>query len=249
MKVAGKGVKAGKAAPKACFPAGTAVWTDEGLVPIEDIEAGEFVACADAESSDWSYCEVEERLEHRHDGELVSVTAAGHSVEATGNHPFWVVSGDDLEFRPVATDAGADALGGDEDGRWVEARAVEPGDRVLLADGREVAVELVSFSSGSLPVFNLHVAGRQTYAVGEAGVLVHNKANVSKPAKVLQSGGRTLKNRTLKDLGLGKEQGKRAIEGLKRDGLLRNDAHGKILSDGSVQIGDDVVGNLFDYVP
>jgi hypothetical protein len=185
-----------------CFVAGTQVWTDDGLAPIEEIEAGDFVACAQAGFAEWSSCEVQERLEHHHVGGLVCITADRQSVEATGNHPFWVVSGDGLEFRPVATDAGADAFAGDEDGRWVEARDVEVDDRVLLADGRQVRVESVSFSSGSLPVFNLRVAGHQTYAVGEAGVLVHNKANVYKPPRVLQSGGNTIKKSTAKALGL-----------------------------------------------
>jgi RHS repeat-associated protein len=239
--------------PRPCFVAGTEVWTDEGLVPIEAVEAGQLVACAETESGEWSYCEVEERLEHHHDGELVTITADGESVESTGNHPFWVVSGHGLEFRPVAADAdaGGDALDGSEDGRWVEALDVEPGDRVLLADGRQIGVESVTFSSGSLPVFNLRVAKHQTYAVGEAGVLVHNKANVYKPANVLQSGGNTIKKSTAKALGLEPRVARDAMHKMKPDILAEARDTGKIMSNGDYVHKEtgEVLGNIFDYVP
>jgi hypothetical protein len=69
--------------------------------------------------------------------------------------------------------------------------------------------------------------------------------------QTLQTGGRTLKDSTLKALGLTKDQGKSAIEALKEDFGWRNDIHGKIMSNGDLidpKTGN-VLGNLYDYVP
>ncbi len=71
----------------------------------------------------------------------------------------------------------------------------------------------------------------------------------AKGGKVLQTGGRVLKKSTLKALGLTKEEGKYAIESLKKANGLRSDFHGKILSNGD--IWDDLgnfIDNLFDYL-
>jgi hypothetical protein len=68
--------------------------------------------------------------------------------------------------------------------------------------------------------------------------------------KTLQTGGHTLNKSTLKALNLSKEQGKIAIEGLKKDLGLKPDFHGKILSNGDLVNPKDnqVLGNLFDYL-
>ena len=69
-------------------------------------------------------------------------------------------------------------------------------------------------------------------------------------SKTLQTGGHTLSNSTLKALGLTKEQGKIAIEGLKRAEKLPNNFHGKIMGNGDLvnPRSNDIVGNLFDYL-
>jgi len=70
--------------------------------------------------------------------------------------------------------------------------------------------------------------------------------------KTLQKGGHTLNKRTLKGLGLSKQQGKQAIEGLKKDiGAPPNFHETKILSNGDVINSNtgDYLGNLFDYLP
>jgi hypothetical protein len=68
--------------------------------------------------------------------------------------------------------------------------------------------------------------------------------------KTLQTGGHTLSNSTLKALGLTKEQGKIAIEALKRSEKLPNNFHGKIMGNGDLlnPHTNDIVGNLFDYL-
>ncbi len=164
--------------PKACFPAGTLVWTFEGQVAIEAIEPGQLVACANAIEETWSYCVVENRLEHHFEGQVVTLTVAEEVLQATANHPFWVTEGRNLETRPLAEDAGLDALRTEGQGRWVEAQHIELDDYLLLADGRRVSVERTGSFTTSIPVFNLQVGERRTYAVGKLGILVHNKAAV-----------------------------------------------------------------------
>ncbi len=66
----------------------------------------------------------------------------------------------------------------------------------------------------------------------------------------LQTGGHTLKNSTLKALGLTKQQGNRAIHNLKDDLLLPGNFHGKIMGNGNFvhpRTGK-VLGNLYDYL-
>jgi RHS repeat-associated protein len=68
--------------------------------------------------------------------------------------------------------------------------------------------------------------------------------------KVLQSGGHTIRNSTLKALDLTKEQCKRAIESLKDYVGRSNDFHGKIMGNGDYYdpITGEFLGNLYDYV-
>ncbi len=69
--------------------------------------------------------------------------------------------------------------------------------------------------------------------------------------KTLQTGGHTLNSRTLKALGLTEEQGKIAIEALKKDMGIPHNGHYKIMGDGSVvhpHTGENY-GTLFDYLP
>lgn len=69
-------------------------------------------------------------------------------------------------------------------------------------------------------------------------------------SKTLQTGGHTLNKNTLKALGINKQQGKIAIEGLKREIGLPADFHGKIMSNGDLvhPNSGQVLGNLFDYI-
>jgi hypothetical protein len=55
----------------------------------------------------------------------------------------------------------------------------------------------------------------------------------------------------VKELGLTKEQAKRAIEALKKDLRLPNNFHQKIMSNGDVVNSHtgEVIGNLYHYVP
>jgi hypothetical protein len=71
------------------------------------------------------------------------------------NHPFWVV----------------------DKKEWIEVKDLKVGDRVLLSDGKEVAISGIrSYNVDATKVYNFEVADNHTYFVGEDGVLVHNYA-------------------------------------------------------------------------
>lgn len=189
MGTAGQGVlkAADDVVVKTCFPAGTTVWTDDGHVPIENIEPGQRVACADPESTTWTFCNVEERLEYPFQGQLISVVVADEVLHATDTHPFWVAQGQELDRRPPAADAGPDAWIRSAEGRWVEAQDLEAGDVLLGATGERETVLAVGAVTASLPVFNLRVADLHTYAVGSHGLLVHNRSWGIRPPKKFTS--------------------------------------------------------------
>ena len=158
----------------------------------------------------------------------------------------------------------------EQDRDWIGLEDLKVGDRLLTSAGGSSVVEASPREVGTAQTFNFAVERTHNYFVsgdrdGAPGtaVLVHNTSpcelaraaveqgteTTAEVVKVLQSGGRTLKTATLRDLGLSKDQGKRAIEGLKYYMGLRNDTHGQILSDGSLRVDGEVVGNLYDHVP
>ncbi len=59
-------------------------------------------------------------------------------------------------------------------GRWVAARELSAGDRVLRSDGRWQELKDVQRSPGIQPVFNLEVEGLHNFLVGQSRLLVHN---------------------------------------------------------------------------
>jgi hypothetical protein len=75
-------------------------------------------------------------------------------------------------------------------------------------------------------------------------------ADINKANQVLQRGGQSLTDRTLKALELTKEQGRNAIHALKKDLGLGNDYHGVIKGNGDYFDPSNKVwkGNLFDYL-
>lgn len=144
-----------------CFVAGTLVYTAEGLRPIEEIRAG-----------DWVYARPEDnpgmppRLQKvvqtviTHPNQLFHVTYSNdlgveEVLSGTGEHPFYVVGQG-----------------------FIPARQLAAGDRFLLADGlhaevrsvcQEMAVEGAQFTT-----YNFEVEYDHTYHVGKLGVWVHN---------------------------------------------------------------------------
>ena len=61
-------------------------------------------------------------------------------------------------------------------GRWVEACDLKLGDYTLFRSGEVVLIEAITVAYAHTKVYNFEVEDFHTYAVGEGGALVHNKA-------------------------------------------------------------------------
>jgi hypothetical protein len=103
----------------------------------------------------------EVRVQKPLDGSLTSLVDET-ILETTWNHPFWVV----------------------DKKAWVEVKDLKLGNRVILSDGKEVAISgIKSYNVEVTKVYNFEVADNHTYFVGEDGVLVHNYvASAGNPA-------------------------------------------------------------------
>lgn len=159
-----------------CFVAGTLIPTENGFVEIQNVKVGDLVWSYSIQAQEWQLRPVEATPVRDYAGDVITISVDGAIIEATGNHPFWVVSGTDLSNRPIAQDLPVAERGATTFGRWVEARSLEVGDELLLLDGGTANVDSLSTRQDHLLVYNLHVTGNHTYAVSQAGVLVHNKA-------------------------------------------------------------------------
>jgi RHS repeat-associated protein len=132
------------------FAAGTPVVTPEGLVPIEDVETGDFVRAYDEETGYESLGEVL-GLSRRQVGELWLLTVDGDAIEASEEHPFYVVGKG-----------------------WVQTRELAVGDEFVAERGERVRLENIERIQQPGTVYNFEVDGLHDYFVGEVGVLGHN---------------------------------------------------------------------------
>jgi RHS repeat-associated protein len=173
-----------------CFPAGTPVHTTVGLKAVEQITAGDRVWAYDHRQLRWSEREVVEVYRLLHEGPMATLRVRGETLRATGGHPFWVVRGEGLAERPKPVRIAAHEAGGRQEGRWVLARDLRAGDKVLLRHDAVVALESMRLDEVEEQVYNFHVAELQNYAVGECGALVHNTndppglGNISHPEPI-----------------------------------------------------------------
>ncbi len=116
-----------------------------------------------------------EPLAHTYAGDFDTIIVGSDRIKTTGNHPFWVISGDELAFRPAARDVPVHEQGATSGGRWVEARDLRPADILLRNNGQSVRVENLYRSHEHLIVYNVTISELHNYSVGSMGVLVHNK--------------------------------------------------------------------------
>jgi hypothetical protein len=158
-----------------CFPRGTEVLTAEGPRPIETIQPGSEVYACDIPSGEWKTAKVRARTSRRFDGDMVTVRMGPAEVQATGNHPFYVLHGDRLSSRPLPPDVPGMEQKPPGEGRWVEARDLREGDVLATMNGGGAIVTGKASRRDRADVYNLEVEGCPTYAVNRAGILVHNK--------------------------------------------------------------------------
>ncbi len=154
------------------FTEGTLVETDEGSVPIEEIEAGEFVLSEDPETGEQGYFEVVSVRSYPKD-ELVHVTIAVSDGETDGSTSDTTEIIESTPDHPVYV----------EEKGWMWAENLETGDQLRQADGNFVEVVIVEYEQLDEPelVYNFTVEGPHTYFVLETAVLVHNDSNICDP--------------------------------------------------------------------
>ena len=136
-----------------CFTGDTLVSTEYGLLPIEEIQAGDYVWSENTETGEKELKKVLS-VSVAETKVLVHVyTENGTEIDTTENHPFYV-----------------------EGKGWCAAAELEAGDVLRTQDGNvEIvsAVEIVQLDE-TVKVYNLEIEDSHTYYVSAEGVLVHN---------------------------------------------------------------------------
>lgn len=169
-----------------CFIAGTFVATQDGSVPIEEIEAGDYVWAWDEETGDVALKQVVETYVHETD-ELIHLSVNGEEITCTPGHPF---------YSPVKG--------------WTEAVHLRAGDILVLVNGEYVVVEKIQHEllENPVKVYNFQVEGYHTYYISNICILVHNTCNKD------NAGSGELSDSELRSFGEpGKSQGIRQTNG------------------------------------
>jgi serpin B len=169
-----EGTEAAAVTVGGCFPSGTPVLTPDGLVAIEAIKAGAAIYVFDLSKGEWVTTQVAERDAYQFSGEMITLQVDGDTINATWNHPLFVVSGVDLEARRVPMDLPVDEDVSQVHGRWVEARDMRVGDVLMTRSGQSSTVIGTSSQHMAAEVYTLEIDNHHNYAVGQYGILVHN---------------------------------------------------------------------------
>lgn len=183
-----------------CFVAGTLVLAVSGLIPIENVRAGDKVYSFNADTQEVSKKTVEETFV-RESNELVHITVNGETISSTPDHPFYVPQKG-----------------------FVRAINLRAGDVLWTVNGEYVVVEKVQHEILESPVkvFNFRVADNHTYFVGNNAVGVHNNNScvvnrTVKPEAAVEGSkkhGVNWKEGSARAIATGKPQGQWALEDL-----------------------------------
>ncbi|USX11873.1 polymorphic toxin-type HINT domain-containing protein [Oxalobacteraceae bacterium OTU3CAMAD1] len=138
-----------------CFPAGTPVSTDQGMIAIEKIKVGQLVYSRDPQTGETAFKPVTQLMVTRAKPlfRLVTENYAGHleSMEVTDNHPYWVKG-----------------MG------WVDAEKLTTNSLLQSLDGQELKVVSLEKLGRSEVTYNFTVADFHTYFAGSQKAFVHN---------------------------------------------------------------------------
>ena len=136
-----------------CFVAGTLVLEQNGLKPIEKIQAGDYVYAEDPETGEKALKKVVQTFVNE-TNELVHIYVGGEEITTTPEHPFYVPQKG-----------------------WVSAIQLRAGDILLQYNGDYLVVEQVQHEilEGSITVYNFEVQDFHTYYVSQQAMLVHNR--------------------------------------------------------------------------
>lgn len=140
-----------------CFVAGTEVWTDAGLKPIETLTTGDRVLSRDLGTGRLLYCNVIQATQ-REAVPTFEITVQGETFRASGGHPFLVYGTG-----------------------WMQAKDLQP-DLPLMTRTGTALIESVT-PAAALPLYNVVVEGESNYFVGKAGVLAHDNSIPAAPVR------------------------------------------------------------------
>lgn len=179
--------KAGQESGKACdngkcFVAGTLISTPYGLIPIEQIKAGDIVYSFDEDTELVSENIVEEVFV-RETTELVNINVGSEAIRSTPDHPFYVPKKG-----------------------FTNAAELRAGDILLSINGNYVIIEKIQHEILEAPisVYNFRVANDHTYFVGNNRVGVHNakyNPGANKPSNLKNCGDNSRANKIAEKLG------------------------------------------------
>ncbi|MDJ0757038.1 MAG: polymorphic toxin-type HINT domain-containing protein [Ardenticatenaceae bacterium] len=132
------------------FAAGTIVMTDQGPVPIQEIEVGTMVLAYNEETGETGNYSVTHLISHIDMG-VIYLTISGEVIVTTANHPFHTSSGE-----------------------WVDAINLEPGTEIRTANWDTGLVEEIYIVTQPQQMYNFTVITAHSYFVGDGNWLVHN---------------------------------------------------------------------------
>lgn len=135
-----------------CFVAGTLISTPYGLIPIEQIKAGDIVFSFDEHTEIVSENTVEEVFV-RETTELVNINVGSEAIRSTPDHPFYVPKKG-----------------------FTNAAELRAGDLLLSINGDYVIIEKIQHEilESPITVYNFRVSNDHTYFVGTKQLGVHN---------------------------------------------------------------------------
>jgi hypothetical protein len=138
------------------------VRTLQGQKPIEDVREGDLILSQNTTTAAMSYLPVV-LVYHNPPNPTYRIILGTEMIVATGIHRFWK--------------AGTG---------WTMARDLKAGDHLRTADGS--LIEVTSIEKEKVqPVFNLQLAGGDSFFVGKAGVLAHDNSIVAPTEKPFDS--------------------------------------------------------------
>ena len=149
---------------KVCFVAGTKVFSENGLINIEDIKKGMKVYSYNEETNQIELNEVKNTFINYVDYDMCKIYIKDEVIESTNKHPYYI-----------------------KDRGWIEARNLQIGDTLITPENKEIEIkniEIVKHVGNELKkVYNIEVNNNHNYFVGENKVLVHNWI-ISQPARI-----------------------------------------------------------------
>lgn len=146
-----------------CFAAGTKVWTETGLAPIESVQSGDRVLSQDPNTGELAYKVVVNTTAGPPSSPLMRLMVEGEEILPTCAHVMWV-----------------NGQG------WRIAKRLELGDWLHGVSGAVLVEELEERPAPSV-VYNLVVEDFHTYFVGQCGLMVHD-ITYRKPTRALVPG-------------------------------------------------------------